>query len=132
MRSQRLPVNGSPPRITTDLPSLSLFAVDWMKRFVEGKDGGQSTPFSKYLDDWTDEDNPVHVIDVFDEELDLSELGFGGIDCTAAVTGGSAHSFMVVKQATSKPGATPSGLDLRIKKPCSARPCGTMQRSSRR
>jgi transposase len=32
------------------------------------------------LKDWIDEDNPVRVIDVFVEELDLSELGFGGVD----------------------------------------------------
>jgi integrase/recombinase XerD len=29
--------------------------------------------------DWIDEDNPVRVIDVFVEELDLGELGFGGV-----------------------------------------------------
>ena len=51
-----------------------------MKRFVEGKDRGQSTLFPEYLDDWIDEDNPVQVIDVFVDELDLGELGFGGID----------------------------------------------------
>ncbi len=32
------------------------------------------------LDDWIDEDNPVRVIDVFVDELDLGELGFGGVD----------------------------------------------------
>ena len=32
------------------------------------------------LDDWIDEDNPVRVIDVFIDELDLGELGFGGVD----------------------------------------------------
>jgi transposase len=30
--------------------------------------------------DWIGEDNPVRVIDVFVEELDLADLGFGGVD----------------------------------------------------
>ena len=51
-----------------------------MRRFVEGTDRGQSTLFPECLEDWIDEDNPVRVIDVFVEELDLSELGFGGVD----------------------------------------------------
>src|ERR1700751_5492094 len=51
-----------------------------MKRFVEGVDRGQSTLFPECLDDWIDEDNPVRVIDVFVEELDLGALDFGGVD----------------------------------------------------
>ena len=51
-----------------------------MKRFVEGVDRGQSTLFPECLDDWIDEDNPVRVIDVFVDELDLSALDFGGVD----------------------------------------------------
>src|SRR6201997_5235978 len=51
-----------------------------MKRFVEGVDRGQSTLFPECLDDWVDEDNPVRVIDVFVEELDLGALDFGGGD----------------------------------------------------
>src|SRR5271157_274545 len=51
-----------------------------MRRFVEGTDRGQSTLFPECLEDWIDEDNPVRVIDVFVEELDLGELGFGGVD----------------------------------------------------
>ncbi len=31
------------------------------------------------LEDWIGEDNPVHVVDVFVEEPDLAELGFGGV-----------------------------------------------------
>src|SRR5688572_14588747 len=50
-----------------------------MKRFVEGVDRGQSTLFPECLDDWIGEDNPVRVIDVFVDELDLAELGFGGV-----------------------------------------------------
>jgi hypothetical protein len=50
-----------------------------MKRFVEGTDRGQSTLFSECLEDWIGEDNPVRVIDVFVEELDLAGLGFDGV-----------------------------------------------------
>jgi transposase len=50
-----------------------------MRRFVEGTDRGQSTLFPEYLEDWIDEDNPVQVIDVFVDELDLAELGFDGV-----------------------------------------------------
>ena len=51
-----------------------------MRRFVEGADRGQSTLFPECLEDWIGEDNPVRVIDVFVDELDLAELGFGGVD----------------------------------------------------
>src|SRR5271168_1466404 len=51
-----------------------------MKRFVEGTDRGQSTPFPECLEDWLDEDNPVQVIDVFVGELDLAGLGFSGVE----------------------------------------------------
>ncbi len=51
-----------------------------MKRFVEGADRGQSTLFPERVEDWIGEDNPVRVIDVFVDELDLAELGFGGVE----------------------------------------------------
>ena len=51
-----------------------------MRRFVEGADRGQSTLFPDRLEDWIGEDNPVRVIDVFVDELDLAELGFSGAD----------------------------------------------------
>ena len=51
-----------------------------MKRFIEGVDRGQSTLFPDRLDDWIGEDNPVRVIDVFVDELDLAQLGFGRVD----------------------------------------------------
>src|ERR1044072_8891671 len=56
------------------------FAGDRMKRFVEGVVRGQSTLFPECLEDWIVEDNPVRVIDVFVDELDLAELGFSGVD----------------------------------------------------
>jgi transposase len=51
-----------------------------MKRFVEGQDRGQSTLFPECLEDWIDEDNPVRVIDVFVDGLDLPDLGFAGVE----------------------------------------------------
>src|SRR6202008_1553433 len=51
-----------------------------MKRFVQGTDRGQSTFFPECLEDWIHEDNPVRVIDIFVDELDLGELGFDGVD----------------------------------------------------
>jgi transposase len=51
-----------------------------MRRFVEGQDRGQITLFPDCLEDWIGEDNPVRVIDAFVEELDLADLGFGGVD----------------------------------------------------
>ena len=51
-----------------------------MKRFVEGADRSQSTLFPESLEDWICEDNPIRVIDVFVDELDLAELGFGGVE----------------------------------------------------
>jgi transposase len=50
-----------------------------MKRFIEGTDRGQATLFPDCLADWIDENNPVQVIDVFVDELDLAELGFDGV-----------------------------------------------------
>jgi transposase len=51
-----------------------------MRRFVEGADRSQSTLFPECLEDWIDDDNPVRVIDVFVDELDLAALGFGGVE----------------------------------------------------
>ena len=51
-----------------------------MRRFVEGMDRSQSTLFPECLEDWIAADNPVRVIDVFVDELDLGALGFGGVE----------------------------------------------------
>src|SRR5881296_3842845 len=60
-----------------------------MKRFIEGTDRGQSTLFPEYLEDWIDENNSIRVIDVFVEELELTELGFYGV--APEVTGRPAY-----------------------------------------
>jgi transposase len=51
-----------------------------MKRFVEGVDRSQSTLFPDRLEDWIGADNPVRVVDVFVDELDLGGLGFGRVE----------------------------------------------------
>ena len=50
-----------------------------MKRFIEGENRGQGTLLPELLDDYVAEDNPVRVVDVFVEELDLAGLGFEGV-----------------------------------------------------
>ena len=47
-----------------------------MKRYIEGTDRDQGTLFPDRLEDWVGEDNPVRVIDVFVDQLDLRGLGF--------------------------------------------------------
>ena len=47
-----------------------------MSKFIEGQDRSQGTLFPERLDDYVAEDNPVRVIDVFIDELDISGLGF--------------------------------------------------------
>ena len=51
-----------------------------MKRFVEGVDREQGTLFPERLDDYIGEDNPVRVVAVFVDELDLAVLGFDRVD----------------------------------------------------
>ena len=68
-----------------------------MGRFVEGEDRGQGVLLPEFLDDYVSEENPVRVIDVFVDELDLGKLGFAG----------------VVAEATGRPGYHP-GLMLKI------------------
>jgi transposase len=60
-----------------------------MKRFIEGEDRSQSTLFPEHLDDYIAEDNPVRVVDVFINELKLSQLGFDGMQ--PEVTGRPAY-----------------------------------------
>src|SRR3974390_2638717 len=67
-----------------------------MRRFVEGADRGQWTLLPECLDDFIDESNPVRVIDVFVDTLDLAELSFEGVE--PAVTGRpSYHPSVLLK-----------------------------------
>ncbi len=65
-----------------------------MKRFIEGVERAQSTLFPECLEDWVGEENPVRVIDVFVDELDLGGLGFDRVQ----------------PEATGRPGYHPSVL----------------------
>jgi transposase len=60
-----------------------------MRRFVEGEDRRQSFLLPQSLDDYVAEDNPVRVIEVFIDELDLGGLGFAGVH--PAATGRPAY-----------------------------------------
>jgi transposase len=60
-----------------------------MKRFVEGENRQQMILLPDCLDDYVVEDNPVRVIDVFIDELDLAALGFEGM--LPATTGRPAY-----------------------------------------
>src|ERR1700723_1556331 len=65
-----------------------------MRRFVEEADRGQWTLLPECLDDFIDESNPVRVIDVFVDALDLAEMSFEGVE----------------PMATGRPGYKPSVL----------------------
>jgi transposase len=60
-----------------------------MTRFIQGEHRTQSTLLPELLDDYVTEQNPVRVIDVFVDELDLGMLGFGGVE--PAATGRPAY-----------------------------------------
>jgi transposase len=51
-----------------------------MKRFVEGEDRSQVTLLPECLDDYIEAENPVRVIEVLVDELDLGELGFARVE----------------------------------------------------
>src|SRR5258706_1020632 len=54
-----------------------------MRRFVEEADRGQWTLLPECLDDFIDESNPVRVIEVFVDALDLAEMSFEGVEPAA-------------------------------------------------
>ncbi|MHC2002831.1 IS1182 family transposase [Methylobacterium sp. CM6241] len=49
-----------------------------MKRFIAGEDRQQITLLPDCLDDYITADNPVRLVEVFVDELDLTALGFAG------------------------------------------------------
>jgi transposase len=67
-----------------------------MKRFVAGADRLQSTLLPECLDDFIDESNPVRAIDAFVDALDLTELGFDGVE-PAATGRPSYHPSVLLK-----------------------------------
>src|SRR3954469_5338473 len=60
-----------------------------MHRFIDGEDRMQPALLPHCLEDYVSEENPVRVIEVFIDELDLASLGFSGM--TPAVTGRPAY-----------------------------------------
>ena len=60
-----------------------------MKRFIEGESRTQGTLLPESLDEYITDTNPVRVVDVFVDELDLGKLGFAGVD--PAATGRPAY-----------------------------------------
>jgi transposase len=51
-----------------------------MKRFIQGESRTQLTLFPESLDDYVAECNPVRVIEVFVDGLDLGKLDFAGVE----------------------------------------------------
>lgn len=51
-----------------------------MKRFIQGECRTQGTLLPAELDDYISEDNPVRIIDLFVDQLELRTLGFAGVD----------------------------------------------------
>jgi transposase len=60
-----------------------------MKRFIEGEDRTQVTLLPPCLEDYVEAENPVRVVEVFVDGLDLGALGFVGVD--PAATGRPAY-----------------------------------------
>jgi transposase len=66
-----------------------------MKRFIEGESRTQATLFPEALDNYITEENPVRVIDVFVDELDLTQMG---MNITPSDTGRPAyHPSLMLK-----------------------------------
>jgi transposase len=67
-----------------------------MKRFIVGENRGQITQMPECLDDYVTDTNPVRVVDVFVDELELFKLGFVRVE--PAVTGRpSYHPSVLLK-----------------------------------
>src|SRR5437588_7335509 len=60
-----------------------------MHRFIDGEDRMQQTLLPHSLEDYVSEENPVRVVEVFIDELDLAALGFAGM--RPAATGRPAY-----------------------------------------
>ena len=60
-----------------------------MRRFIDGEDRMQQALLPHCLEDYVSAENPVRVIEVFIDELDLASLGFSGM--TPAATGRPAY-----------------------------------------
>src|SRR5436190_19393253 len=66
-----------------------------MHRFIDGEDRMQQALLPHSLEDYVGEENPVRVIEVFIDELDLAALGFSGM--TPAATGRPGYPSTLLK-----------------------------------
>lgn len=67
-----------------------------MKRFIQGEHRSQAVLLPECLDDYITDTNPVRVVDVFVDELNLAQLGFEGVN--PAITGRpSYHPSILLK-----------------------------------
>ena len=60
-----------------------------MRRFIDGEDRMQQALLPHSLEDYVGEENPVRVVEVFIDKLDLGALGFSRM--TPAATGRPAY-----------------------------------------
>ena len=60
-----------------------------MHRYIDGEDRMQQALLPPSLEDYVGEENPVRVVEVFIDELDLAALGFSGM--TPSATGRPAY-----------------------------------------
>src|SRR5881275_1363165 len=81
-----------------------------MHRFIDGEDRMQRALLPPSLEDYVGEENPVRVVEVFIDELDLAALGFSGM--TPAATGRPALSSLDAAE----------DLPLRLSQPCAVEP----------
>src|SRR6202011_5075610 len=75
---------------------LAICRGQFMKRFVEGADRGQSTLLPECLDEWVEESNTVRVVDSFVDALDLADLGVEGAE-PAATARPAYHPAVLLK-----------------------------------
>src|SRR5580658_9157377 len=75
-----------------------------MHRFIDGEDRMQQALLPHSLEDYVSEENPVRVIEVFIDELDLAALGFSGM--TPAARGRPAYHPSTLRKSCGSIGAT--------------------------
>ena len=75
-----------------------------MHRFIDGEDRMQQALLPHSLEDYVGEENPVRVVEVFIDELDLTALGFSGM--TPAATGRPAYHPSTLLTACSRAGGS--------------------------
>ena len=51
-----------------------------MSSHIKGQSRTQTTLFPEAIDDFVTQDNPIRVIDLFVDQLDLLELGFEAVN----------------------------------------------------